>query len=116
MLMIPIVGHGAVGLVLVIVAFGGFSSAIPLHYMTAAEVIPPHRRGAIFGILAATGTLPGLIAPFLTGRIVDSSESVTAGYNTAFILAAGIMIACGVYAAIVIRPQRDARRLGLTVG
>ncbi|MFF9323529.1 MFS transporter [Streptomyces sp. NPDC014776] len=62
----PFVDGTVARLALMTVAFGGASVAIPLHYMTTAEVAPPAQRGALFGIVAATGTLPGLLAPFLT--------------------------------------------------
>lgn len=57
--------------------------------MTAAEVVPTARRGAVFGIVAATGTLPGLVAatgtlpelvaPFLTGHLVDAADTAACG-------------------------------------
>lgn len=59
----PFTDGAVVRLLLIAVAFGTVAVAIPLHYVTAAEVVPGARRGAVFGIVAATGTLPGLIAP-----------------------------------------------------
>ncbi|MFF2044352.1 hypothetical protein ACFVVX_28425 [Kitasatospora sp. NPDC058170] len=70
-------------------------------------------RVAHAGIVAATGTLPGLLAPFLTGRLLDSAADASAGYRTAFLVAALVMAAAGALALIAIRPERDARRLGL---
>ncbi|WP_078969410.1 MFS transporter [Streptomyces cyaneogriseus] len=100
-------------LVLIAVAFGGHAIVFPLHYMTTAAVVPPAQRGAVFGIVAATGTLPGLIAPYLTGRLLDSAPTRDAGYTQAFLLTAVVMVASGLAALAAIRPERDARRLGL---
>ncbi len=100
-------------LLLVAVAFGCTAVAIPLHYMTTAEVVPTGQRGAVFGIVAATGTLPGLIAPSLTGHLIDAAATPTAGYTTAFLLTAGVMLLAGAFAVVAIRPEHDARRLGL---
>ncbi|MFF1696481.1 MFS transporter [Streptomyces sp. NPDC058257] len=111
MALIPVSGATSVQLVLIAVAFGAHSIAFPLHYMTAAAVAPASQRGALFGIVAATGTLPGLLAPSITGRLLDTASSQGAGYAQSFALAAAVMIGCGVVAACCINPARDAARL-----
>lgn len=101
---------------LIAVAFGCAGVAVPLHYMTTAEAVPTAQRGAVFGIVAATGTLPGLIAPALTGHLIDAGATQQGGYTAAFLVTAGVMLAAGALAITVIRPERDARRLGLGTG
>ncbi|GAB2806427.1 MFS transporter [Streptomyces daliensis] len=100
-------------IVLLALAFGGHAIVFPLHYMTTAAVVPPLQRGALFGIVAASGTLPNLIAPYLTGHMLDSADSQSAGYTSAFLLTAAVMLLTGLVALLTIRPERDARRLGL---
>ncbi|MYQ84565.1 MULTISPECIES: MFS transporter [unclassified Streptomyces] len=116
MAVFPFVGPLPVRLALIAVAFAVHSIAFPLHYMTAAAVVPASRRGALFGIVAATGTLPGLLAPSLTGRLLDTAPSAGAGYAQSFALAAVVMITCGAVAVCCIRPARDAARLGTLRG
>ncbi|WP_309141881.1 MFS transporter [Streptomyces griseicoloratus] len=99
-------------LVLVALAFGCHAVALPLHYVTTAAVVPAARRGAVFGVVAATGTLPGMFVPYLTGRMVDGAASEAAGYTMAFLLSAAVMAVCGAVAMAAIRPERDARALG----
>lgn len=111
----PFVDGTAPHLVLLALAFGGHAIVFPLHYMTASAVVPPRQRGAVFGVVAATGTLPGLVAPYLTGRLLDSADSTGTGYTHAFLLSAAVMLVCGFLALAAIRPERDARRLGLAV-
>lgn len=108
----PFVDGLALHLVLLALAFGGHAVVFPLHYMTASAVVPPLQRGAVFGVVAATGTLPGLVAPYVTGRLLDSAASPGAGYTHAFLLSAAVMLVCGLLALAAIRPERDARRLG----
>ncbi|MER5252265.1 MFS transporter [Streptomyces sp. NPDC002855] len=108
------VGDGWLQVLVIGVAFGGHAIVFPLHYMTTAAVVPTHQRGALFGIVAATGTLPGLIAPVLTGHLLDTAGSQSAGYTASFLLAAAVMLLSGLTALLYIRPDRDARRLGLT--
>ncbi|MFG3528308.1 MFS transporter [Streptomyces sp. NPDC047917] len=112
MAVFPFVGPLPVRLALIAVAFAVHSIAFPLHYMTAAAVVPASQRGALFGIVAATGTLPGLLAPSLTGRLLDSASSTGAGYTQSFAVAAAVMIVCGAVSVCCIRPARDAARLG----
>ncbi|MET7322741.1 MFS transporter [Streptomyces sp. NPDC005549] len=109
----PFTDGDVVRLLLIGVAFGTVAVAIPLHYVTVAEVVPTAQRGAVFGIVAATGTLPGLIAPFVTGHLIDAADTASFGYTTAFLLAAAVMLPAGASAIAAIRPERDARRLGL---
>ncbi|MFF5727534.1 MFS transporter [[Kitasatospora] papulosa] len=105
-------GQGA-HLVLLALAFGGHAIVFPLHYMTASAVVPAAQRGAVFGVVAATGTLPGLLSPYLTGHLLDSAATQSAGYTQAYLLSAAVMLVCAVVALVTIRPDRDARRLGL---
>ncbi|MFF9453945.1 MFS transporter [Streptomyces flaveolus] len=113
---LPFVDARGAHLVLLAVAFGGHAIVFPLHYMTASAVVPPLQRGAVFGIVAATGTLPGLIAPYVTGRLLDSAASESTGYSHAYLLSGGVMLVCGLIALLAIRPGKDARRLGLDTG
>ncbi|WP_406161659.1 MFS transporter [Streptomyces sp. NBC_01005] len=115
MAVFPFVGPLPVRLALIAVAFAVHSIAFPLHYMTAAAVVPASQRGALFGIVAATGTLPGLLAPSLTGRLLDSASSTGAGYTQSFTVAAAVMVVCGAVSVCCIRPARDAARLGIVV-
>ncbi|WP_405913581.1 MFS transporter [Streptomyces sp. NBC_00963] len=101
---------------LIAVAFAVASVAVPLHYMTTAEAVPASQRGAVFGIVAATGTLPGLVVPAVTGHLIDAGPTQQEGYRTAFLLAAGVMFVAGAVAIAAIRPEHDARRLGLATG
>jgi MFS family permease len=113
MAVLPFVHVRAPLVALIAVAFGVHAIAFPLHYMTAAAVTPPGQRGAVFGIVAAIGTLPGLIAPYLTGRLLDAAVSRDTGYANAFLLSGAVMLAAGLLALVAIRPERDAQRLGL---
>ncbi|WP_078844601.1 MFS transporter [Streptomyces achromogenes] len=109
---LPFVDARGAHFALLAVAFGGHAIVFPLHYMTTSAVVPPLQRGAVFGIVAASGTLPGLLAPYLTGHLLDSAPSQTAGYTHAFLLSGGVMLVCGLVSLVTVRPDRDARRLG----
>ncbi|MFH8974371.1 MFS transporter [Streptomyces sp. NPDC017890] len=110
--LLPFAEQRPLQLVLVALAFACHAVALPLHYVTTAAVVPAARRGAVFGVVAATGTLPGMFVPYLTGRLVDGAASEATGYSIAFLLSAVVMAVCGAVAMAAIRPQRDARALG----
>jgi hypothetical protein len=56
-------------------------------------------------------TAGGLLGPFLTGLLIDSSVSAKAGYEQAFQVI-GVLALVGAVAAIVgMNPPRDARRI-----
>ncbi|MEU1210639.1 MFS transporter [Nocardia sp. NPDC005825] len=110
-LALPFVDHLAMVIMLCAMAFGGQAVVYPLVYLTAGEIIPPNYRGAAFGGTLALATLPGVIAPLLTGWIVDHAASSASGFTQAFIVAAVVMIVCGAIAMLTIDPDRDGRRL-----
>lgn len=107
MLLFPFVG-GGLRLVLLTVAFslGGIIFAIAL--TVNAEISPTRQRGAVLSISIGLITTAGLLAPYLTGLIVEA-----AGYTPAWVVAGVLSIAGGLLAVIFVRPERDAHRLGL---
>ncbi|MFC8535835.1 MFS transporter [Streptomyces sp. NPDC057249] len=110
---LPFVDGRGAHLALLALAFGGHAIVFPLHYMTVSAVVPAVQRGAVFGVVAAAGTLPGLVSPYLTGHLLDFAASRSAGYTQAYLLSAAVMLVCAVAALIAIRPEQDARRLRL---
>lgn len=108
---IPVVGAGPLQLALVIIAFGIHAVSIPLHYWTTSEVVRTRQRGAVFGIVAALGTLPGLVAPYVMGRLIDAGSTDHAGYVIGLLTTAALMIVFGLIALVTINPERDAARI-----
>ncbi|MCH0556916.1 MULTISPECIES: MFS transporter [unclassified Streptomyces] len=78
-----------------------------------ARVAPPERRGVVLGALAFVYALAGILAPLVTGRVVDAAGDLGTGYRTAYLLTAGLVGSAGALAACFLRPEKDARRLGV---
>ncbi|MFE6893654.1 MFS transporter [Streptomyces sp. NPDC057694] len=95
-------------LALVAVAFGFGVGAFGLSYETTSEVTPVDRRGASLGLLVAIQTLPGLIAPAVTGALIDSAPDDGSGYLRAFVFGGVLTVVCGVVAVLTVNPERDA--------
>ncbi|MFJ7948651.1 MFS transporter [Streptomyces sp. NPDC096354] len=95
-------------LALVAISFGFGVGAFGLSYETTSEVTPVDRRGASLGLLVAIQTLPGLIAPAVTGVLIDAASDDSAGYTVAFVFGGVLTIVCGLVAVLTVNPERDA--------
>jgi MFS family permease len=96
----------AVGLGVPVVAF-------PLCHAAVADISPPGKRSATLGWLAGLWATAGLIAPAVTGLLIDGAPSPHDGYVLAWCVTGGLMTIAAVVGALTIDPARDARQLGL---
>ncbi|TCP30896.1 sugar phosphate permease [Scopulibacillus darangshiensis] len=94
-------------LAIMILAIGAFclaSSSVVCHTIVAETV--PEQAGSQGGLLQLIKTIPGIIAPIITGYIVDSTGSFAAAfYLTALIIFSGVLATF-----IFLRPPEDASR------
>ncbi|MDQ1050931.1 MFS transporter [Streptomyces sp. V4I2] len=93
---------------LLIVAFSAANGQTPLTNAAIADICPVGRRSAALGLSYALAALSSLLAPYVTGRIIDAAPTEAVGYGRAFDLAACLLIAGAVLSALLIRPDRDA--------
>lgn len=75
-----------------------------------AEIAPPAKRSSMMSINSAIGTTGGLVAPALTGYLVQQAENPAAGYTLGFIVGAGIILAAGLIGIALIDPKRSIER------
>jgi MFS family permease len=113
LLLLPRATGGTTVFVLVAIAFGLGVVTFPLAYLTTGEVTPVAQRGASLGALIAVQSIPGLIAPAISGWLLDAAGSVAAGYVDVLTVGGVIMLVCGAIGIAAIRPERDAARFGL---
>ncbi|WP_328745081.1 MFS transporter [Streptomyces sp. NBC_00285] len=78
-----------------------------------ARITPPSQRGVVLGALVAVFALGGIASPLILGRTVDSAASIAIGYHNAWLVTATLLLVTGLLAALFLRPERDARRLGV---
>ncbi|MGI5404479.1 MFS transporter [Streptomyces sp. CA-135486] len=102
------VGPAALLLPLLVVAFSAGNGQTPLTNSAIADICPPGRRSAALGLSYALAALSSLLAPYVTGRIIDAAPNEALGYGRAFDVAALLLIAGGVVSMLLIRPDRDA--------
>ncbi|WP_034263345.1 MFS transporter [Actinospica robiniae] len=101
--------RGPAVILLLVVGFGLAGVMVSISFTTVAELVPAGRRGGALGLLSAVGTAAGLIAPTVTGRLVDLQGP--AGYRHAVLLCAAVLLIGGIAALTLVDPARDARRL-----
>lgn len=73
-----------------------------------AEITPSAQRGALLAITASVGTSAGLLAPYVTGRLVEHAATSLDGFNRAFLICGVIMLIGGSLGMMLIRPEREA--------
>jgi MFS family permease len=112
MVLFPLTSGGLqIALLTIAFSLGGIVFAIGL--TVDAEICPTRQRGAVLSISVGLVTTAGLLAPYITGRIIEAAGSPAAGYTLAFTIAGVLLLVGGLIAAIFVRPERTARRLGL---
>ncbi|MFE5818843.1 MFS transporter [Streptomyces sp. NPDC056479] len=104
-------GPAVLLLPLLVLAFSAGNGQTPLTNAAIADICPAGRRSAALGLSYALAALSSLLAPYVTGRIIDAASTEAAGYGRAFDLAACLLIAGAVVSALLIRPDRDALTL-----
>ncbi|MEV5540870.1 MFS transporter [Saccharopolyspora shandongensis] len=104
---------GGLQLVLMTVAFSLGAIVFAIGSTVNSEISPTRQRGAVLSIYTAAATTAGLIAPYVTGRIIETAATPATGYTIGFTAAGALLLLGGLLAALIVRPERDARRLGV---
>jgi MFS family permease len=105
---------GVPQLVVMTLGFGTLSLIYALQQTSVSEISPSSQRSAVLSTSNALLTMGGIAAPFVAGLVIDSAGSVESGYRSAFTLGGAIMIGGGIIFAILVRPDQDAHKFGIT--
>jgi MFS transporter, ACS family, aldohexuronate transporter len=82
--------------------------AVPMLSTIITAVAPAAHRGAVLGTVVAVSTLPGLIAPLVTGLIIQSAgKNVASGFYHAYLLASLLLLIVGVAFLAFARPDDE---------
>ena len=95
---------------LVMLAFGIGAVIYSLGPPLISEITPVQQRGAMLGLSNAVFSTAGLIAPWLTGHIVDIGLDPSAGFRQGFLLGGCLVCVGGLLAAVLIKPASDLAR------
>jgi len=87
-------------------------AAIPLLAAIVLDVTPEENRGSVQGVVVGLSTLPGFIAPFVTGVMIQATGNQAAvGLHNAYALASLLLLAGGVAAMVFVRPDKVMQEL-----
>ena len=86
-------------------------AAIPLLAAIVLDVTPQVNRGSVQGVVVAFSTLPGFIAPLVTGVMIQATGNQFVGLHNAYVLAALLLLAGGVGAMAFVRPDKAMQKL-----
>lgn len=111
LLALPYLGVPIVAVVVVSVGYGIGSMIFPLYNAGISQLVPPGQLAGTLGVFLALMSVGGLIAPYLTGVIVEAAETPAEGYAAAFQVFGIVAVVAAVIALITVHPERDARRL-----
>ncbi|MFC8626761.1 MFS transporter [Streptomyces anulatus] len=78
-----------------------------------ARITPPSQRGVVLGALVAVFAVGGVASPLVLGWVVDSAATATSGYENGWLVTAALLLVAGILAALFMRPEKDAQRLGV---
>lgn len=116
LLMMPYVDQAWARVALLVLGTGLSGSIYVVCPPMLAEFTPVSQRGAIIAIYGAFYTIAGLLAPFITGSILDRAATPLEGYLTGFQVLAVILIASGALGVLLLRPNTERARLAKAVG
>ena len=116
LLLFMLFGSGSFGMVLLALAFGVGMCVIPVAQVLIGEISTLRQRGAILGIYTGIYSLTGVIAPALTGAVVEASADPLQGYAIIFGISSALCIVAGIIGMLIINPERDWKRIPLKSG
>ena len=89
-------------------------AAIPLLGAIVLDVAPQAHRGFFQGVVVGIATLPGFIAPLVTGLMIQAAgRNAMQGLHSAYVLAALLLLVCGVVFIAFVRPEEASAEVSL---
>ena len=106
----PSITAPIVAVMVVSVGYGIGTVVIPLFNAAISEISPPQQLAGVLGVFLALMATGGLVAPYLTGVIVDRAATPAEGYAAAFQIFGIATVVGGVIALFLVNPVRDRAR------
>lgn len=102
--------RGSLLLLSVAIAFGAGVALAPLVASAVADLVPVERRPVALCIGSAISSLGAVASPWATGRLLDLAGNESAGFDSAFRVAAGLALLGGI-SLLFLNPEADGARL-----
>ncbi|MFC8384872.1 MFS transporter [Nocardia sp. NPDC057272] len=111
LLALPFLSTPAQAVAAITLGYGISNCVYALFIAGVSQLCPPSQLAGTLGLFTALMSVGGLIAPYLTGVIVDAAETKADGYLLAFQIYGVTAGIGGILAIALINPERDARRV-----
>ncbi len=79
-------------------------ATFPLVAALLTDLIPSSSHGTFLGLAVALSSLAGLIAPAVTGLLIQHATSLSVGFQLAYLAAAGFIACCSSLCWLFVRP------------
>lgn len=100
-------GNRWLGIAVLCAAYALGSAAVPITNASVGTIALPHQRANILSIYVAIYSTAGIIAPTVTGWLVEMADTKLEGYDRSFVILGVLMAVCSVVAAVLVHPQKD---------
>lgn len=77
-----------------------------------SEFTPASQRSALIAIFSTSNTIAGILAPILTGAIIETASSPLEGYHKGLMVAALVQILGGLAGLLFLRPAQPGPQAG----
>ncbi|MGW1679450.1 MFS transporter [Saccharopolyspora sp. NPDC002376] len=109
--LLPYLASPALAITAVVLGYGIGTVALPLANAAVSQICPPAQQAGTLGVFLALQSASGLFAPALTGWLVDVAPTPGAGFALAFQVFGLAVVVGGIATALLVNPERDARRI-----
>ncbi|MFG3016489.1 MFS transporter [Streptomyces cinerochromogenes] len=107
--LLPWIQHPIVSIGILMLGYGGSVSLNTFTNPVLAEIVPPHQRSAILGVLNGLGVSAGAVSPIVSGMLLDASDTPQQGYTLTFFCFGALVAFGGLCFALMVDPERDGR-------
>ena len=111
LMFVPAVDAPAAKIALLVIGTGLTGPIYVVCAPMISEFTPISQRGAVIAIFGAIYTLAGIIAPFVSGALIEGASTVLDGYQQGYMVTAGMQIAGGILGLLLMWPAADRARI-----
>ena len=108
MAVLPYIGTPVLVVAVVSIGYGIGCIVAPIMNAAVSQICPKHQVAGSLGVFLAVMALGGIVAPPLTGMIVDQAVSPAVGYAQSFQVFGIVAVLGAILAMILVNPARDA--------
>ncbi|NMD55931.1 MFS transporter [Tsukamurella conjunctivitidis] len=112
LIVVPYVGSAVLVVVIVSVGYGLGMSILPQLNAVMSMIFPRHQVAGGLGIFLALTSFGPLVAPYVSGLIIDGAALPADGYATAFQAIGVVAVLGAVIALFTVNPVRDRAHAG----